>query len=165
MTIYRSETDSAIIKALKGSREPLRYNELHRKASKVLGSRIWIKTFNDHLRKLCKDSEVVRNEKNRYNVTYEPAKKYRDEEREYVELEKKILDSLLGFATEPPRKSHLRAKKLQFQKRVIKSFVKSLARRRRLVTKILSATLALAEGKEREAQMMLDDYFFDYRLS
>ena len=60
-----------IVQALLTSREPLRYNELHREASKVFGRRIWIKTFNDHLKKLCEISIVVRKEKNRYHVTYE----------------------------------------------------------------------------------------------
>jgi len=59
-----------IVQALLASREPLRYNELHREASKVFGRRIWIKTFNDHLKRLCEISIVVRKEKNRYHVLY-----------------------------------------------------------------------------------------------
>ena len=161
---YKSQADYAIIKVLKDSREPLRYNELHRKASSVLGNRIWIKTFNDHLKRLCEDGEIIRNEKTRYHVTYEPARKYRDEEREEVELEKKFLGLLLRFASEAPKKLEFHAKKLEFRDCVVKSLVKLLAQRRKMVKTILSATLALAEGKEREAQMVLDEYFLDYRI-
>lgn len=75
---YGNQIDDAIIQALQRAREPLRYNELHRKANGILGHRIWIKTFNDHLKKLHEKSVVVRKEKNRYCVTYELETKHID---------------------------------------------------------------------------------------
>ena len=75
---YENEVDKAIIKALGLSGKPLRYNELHRRADKNFGRRIYIKTFNDHLRKLYEKAVVIRSEKNRYHVTYELVKEYSD---------------------------------------------------------------------------------------
>ena len=68
---YNTQVDDAIMKALVRAEEPLRYNELHRRANGIFGQRIWIKTFNDHLKKLCEKSRVIRKEKSRYYVTYE----------------------------------------------------------------------------------------------
>ena len=70
--------DYAIKRALVRAGEPLRYNELHRKANSILGHRIWIKTFDAHLKKLVKTSMVIREEKNRYYVTYKLEKKQID---------------------------------------------------------------------------------------
>jgi len=76
---YNTQVDDAIMKALGRAEEPLRYNELHRRANRILGHRIWIKTFNDHLKKLCEKSMVIRKEKSRYYVTYEVEEKNIDD--------------------------------------------------------------------------------------
>ena len=76
---YNTQVDDAIVKALGRAEKPLRYNELHRRANGIFGQRIWIKTFNDHLKKLCEKSTVVRKEKSRYYVTYEVEEKNIDD--------------------------------------------------------------------------------------
>lgn len=155
-SLYASDVDYAIVKALKDSREPLRYNKLHKEASNVLGRRIWIKTFNDHLKMLGENGEVIRNEKSRYNVTYESSRKYTDEERIRITQEKNLLDLFLQSATE--------TSDLKLRTRIIQTWIGYLARKRRTELKILDATLALTEGKEREAQMILDEFFYGYRI-
>lgn len=76
---YNTHVDDAIMKALVRAEEPLRYNELHRRANGIFRQRIWIKTFNDHLKKLCEKSMVKRKEKSRYYVTYEVEEKNIDD--------------------------------------------------------------------------------------
>ena len=76
---YNTQVDDAIMKALGRAEEPLRYNELHRRTNGILGQWIWIKTFNDHLKKLCEKSMVTRKEKSRYYVTYEVEEKNIDD--------------------------------------------------------------------------------------
>lgn len=76
---YNTHVDDAIMKALGRAEGPLRYNELHRRANGIFGHRIWIKTFNDHLKKLCEKSMVIRKEKSRYYVTYEVEEKNIDD--------------------------------------------------------------------------------------
>lgn len=157
-SLYRSEIDFAILKALKDSRQPLRYNKLHVEASNVFGSRIWIKTFNDHLKKLCKKSEVIRNEKSRYKVTYEPAKKHTDKVHKVIELEKEILDYAFHHFAQI-QDPELRA-------RIIKKWIKDLARWRVYsVLQIISdAVFALVEGEEKEAQRIVDEFAYAYRI-
>ena len=55
----------------------------------MLGRRIYIKTFNDHLKKLCEKSTVLRKEKNRYHVTYEL-----ENIDDYVRNNRKIVEEL-----------------------------------------------------------------------
>ncbi len=76
---YNTQVDDTIMKALVRAEGPLRYNELHRRANGIFGQRIWIKTFNDHLKKLCEKSMVTRKEKSRYYVTYEVEEKNIDD--------------------------------------------------------------------------------------
>ena len=156
-SIYLAEVDYAILKALKDSYEPVRYNKLHKEASNIFGSRIWIKTFNDHLKKLLENGEVIRNEKSRYNVTYEPARKYTEEERSLIEKEKKLLQ-------------HFRPRRGQewneFGIRSIKSYIRHLTDVYGGISVFttLDALLAFAEGKENEAQTTLDEDFYRRRI-
>jgi len=143
------------MKTLKDSREPLRYNKLHKEASAVLGHRIWIKTFNDHLKRLSENGEVIRNEKSRYNVTYEPARNYTEEERKRIKDEKKYLDFVLKWAA--------KTSDLELRKRAIKRWIRALARKQSMVATILYAAYALTIGEEKEAQSALDEFFFRYR--
>lgn len=155
-SLYSSEIDLAIMKALRDSTKQLRYNELHRKASDVFGNRIWIKTFNDHLKRLCENNEVIRNENTRYNVTYEPARKYTAEERRAIELEKNLLDYALNVAARVPD--------YKLRKDLIQGKIRYVIRRRFLMLKILTAILGFATGEEKKAKKMIDEAFYNWRI-
>lgn len=156
-SIYLTEVDYAILKALKDSHGPVRYNKLHKEASNIFGSRIWIKTFNDHLKRLSENGEVIRNEKSRYNVTYEPARKYTEEERSLIEKEKKLLQYF---------RPRVEQNWNEFGIRSIKSYIRHLTDVHGGISVFttLDILLGFAEGKGNEAQAMLDEVFYRRRI-
>ncbi len=151
-SVYLGEVDYSILKALRDSQEPMRYNRLHREASSIFGSRIWIKTFNDHLKKLNEKGEVIRHENNRYNVTYEPARKYTNEEQLVIENEKVFVNAIHRLYQSKPRKVA-----------IVKKFIKVAKFGAVHTFTVLDALLAFAEGNEKRAEKIIDESLCRYR--
>ena len=61
---------NAILMVLVRHRKGIRYNDLHRESGREFGKRIWIKTFDKHLKLLVNSGIVERNEETRYKVFY-----------------------------------------------------------------------------------------------
>ena len=92
--------DRAIIRALRGHSEGIRYNDLHRGSKKEDGKNINIKTFDKHLKWLVSEEVVKRIEKGRAEVYYKLRSTERDErirkfrEREFENFITKPISSL-----------------------------------------------------------------------
>ncbi len=94
--------DTAIVNTLRKNPQGLRYNALHAKSGEEFGQRIWIKTYNDHLKGLVKAGVIERIEETRFKVTYKlkipetsQAKMYLSRVRKEIRVLKETLPFLL----------------------------------------------------------------------
>lgn len=150
---YGGAVDDAIVKVLRRFTNGLRYNKLHRESGKELGRSIWIKTFNNHLKKLCQDRIIERNEESRFKVIYKlsmpfGAKEFKSQINELIENFKKEQVNALKIA-------------LSAQEAVIEFREMPAIKAREVELAPSSVREAVAEFKKKKAKGTIDEELVD----